>query len=544
MGDTSDAPTDAAFTEERVAELRAIAERMAENPDVINSLSEEDVADLRKYSNPFGSKLRGEEFWTNLSIINWSQSRMKKMLITALIGYIYRLQMEYEPEEEIAGLRKKYDALKENKTIPEREALEERFREETDAITKASRRLILRFLNRHFEFNPDKHLRGAPTNPTGDPEREKLLAEADEGGKIRLQCETIETKIKAKPESLYSFMRGNVLAAHQLSQRASASLARARGVIAAGLPAEDILGVLSRERVRVDAVTAELGKITEPLAAADTLAAWEHKPPADVFHHFTRYHDNHYEQLNDICTAFYNEKPDIEFAVKIYSTHDDPKAAQAYRDMHAKEFTNDVITVSSIGTTLIGPFKQNLDRVDYYTSNTLILREMDEQSKRDHRLGEDLIKKEITKKKRENNEECGPDAPNLGSYTNTNVAAGGKATSVIGKRPLSKEDRERIAKEVAEREDREVPDDAIQVNMFSTEYIDGEARFKREKMYTQAEDPKHLEDPNSQFANAYQPKKMQKTIKSRSGATATIEQGKIAPTPHTPTRRKPLEPDE
>ncbi len=520
------------FTPERLEELRALAEQVKADPEIVNSLGEDDVRDLRIYANPFGTQLREGEFFANMSIINWSQVRMKKMLTTALIGYIFRMQMEYEPEEELETLRRKCEKDKEGQNAERCLELEAELARESAAITKTARKLIARFLARHFEFNPDKHLRGAATNPTGDPEREKAYQDADEGTRVRMQCEQIETKIKAKPESLYTFMRGNTLAVHQSALRAASLLARAKSTVESGLPLDDLRVLFTREKTQMEAIATELGRVAEPLERADTLAAWEHKPPSDVFHQFGRYFDNHYSEIDRVCTALYNDKTDIEFAIKLYSTHDTEDDARAYCDSHSREFTNDVLTVSSVGTTLLGPFKGNRDRVNYYNTNTLILREMEKQAELDHKLGKDLMEKEIKKKKKQNIAESGPDAASLASYAG--VASG----LSIGNRTLTREDREKLEREIAEAEDKEVPDDAIQMNKFVVTYgEDGDATLAREKFYTQAEAPLHLTDPKSQFKEKYQPKK----IKSRAGEVAVIADGELK---KVLAAKKPLEPAE
>jgi len=520
------------FTPERLEQLRALAEQVKADPEIVNSLGEDDVRDLRIYANPFGTQLREGEFFANMSIINWSQARTKKMLMTALVGYIFRMQMEYEPEEELELLRLKCERDKEGQSAERCSELERVRATESAAITKTARRLIGRFLSRHFEFNPDKHLRKAATNPTGDPEREKAYQEADESGRIRMQCEVIETKLQAKPESLYSFQRGNILSAHQSALRGQALLAQAKSALDGGLPLDDLRVILTREKKQMEAIAAELGRVAEPLERADTLAAWEHKPPADVFHQFTRYFDNHYSEIDRVCGALYNDKTDIEFAIKLYSTHDTEEDARAYCDSHSREFTNDVLTISSVGTTLLGPFKTNRDRVNYYNSNTLILREMEKQSELDHKLGKDLMEKEIKKKKKQNIVESGPDATTLSSYAG--VASG----LSLANRTISREEREKLERDVAAAEDKEVPDDAIQMNKFITTYSeDGEATLAREKFYTQAETPLHLTDPESQFKGKYQPKK----IRSRTGDVAVVADGELK---RVLAAKKKLEPEE
>ena len=74
------------------------------------------------------------------------------------------------------------------------------------------------------------------------------------------------------------------------------------------------------------------------------------------------------------------------------------------------------------------------------------------------------------------------------------------------KKVLSREEKDKLAAALAEKEDAEVPDDAIQVDMFFPTEENGQQVMKKTKFYTQAEAPLHLQE-GSQYHEQYQPKR-------------------------------------
>jgi hypothetical protein len=134
-------------------------------------------------------------------------------------------------------------------------------------------------------------------------------------------------------------------------------------------------------------------KVAEPLASADTLHAWKVDPPVDVFHQFDRYLTNHYEQIREVVEALYDEKPDFEYAAIVYDSFKTPEAAREYKIAHEGEFRSEVLTLENSGVSLIGPFRENRQRVDFYNKHTEIMKRMMKQLESDHKLGKDLMEK-------------------------------------------------------------------------------------------------------------------------------------------------------
>jgi hypothetical protein len=310
-------------------------------------------------------------------------------------------------------------------------------------------------------------------------------------------------------------MKDNLLACHQCAVDTTAAIKSA--VVALrdpGISTEDTQAILIKKYKQLQEQLIDLKKIVEPVIAADTLAAWKVEPPANLYHQFDRYLSNHYEQIREITSCVYAERPDIEFAVIYYGSFPTAEDAREHRIQHAGEFRMEPITIENAGVTLLGPFKENRDRIDFYSKNTEIMKQMMDQVEKDHKLGKDIMEKAVKIQKKKNIKEAGPDAPGIKEY----IRCVNKVRELGAKDTMTKEERKEMEEAVSQakviKEDYEVPEDAIQTDVF---YNDG-GKMRRKKLYTQAEAPLHLQD-GSPYVDSYQPvnKVGTKTIIGRDG---------------------------
>lgn len=517
--------------------LRELTEMVTNNPEAVHDLTPEETIELQKYLNPNMNIATENKTYANLSIVNWTEEYMRKLLMTSLIGYLYRLQMEYEPEDEIEVSRLEMEAKLAKIPDPDspagkeaRKAIMSEHAKYSELLRKTARRLILKFLNRNFNYNPDHHLRGAQSENKADPERKPKADAIREACAVASRADTIDTKLAATPDKTYQYLRSNLLKTYQSAVECTQTLRQVIGVILD--PVTDLAdkqGILMKKYKFLVGLCTDMKKIAEPLSAADTLLAWQVDPPADVFHQFNRYLTNHYEQLREVCASLYNEKPDIEYSVIFYRAFDSAEAAATHRNQHESGFRAEVLTIENAGVTLIGPFKENRGRVQFYNKNVEVMKRMMEQMETDHKLGKDLMEKKVKKQKKRNIQQDGPDAAGLKEYS--------KAMNTIqelgAKKVLTREEQDVLNSAHAVKEDAEVPDDAIQVDLFfSKTNADGEVELAKTKFYTQAEAPLHLESEDSEYAGKYQPKRDEsvpmveayetKTIISKTGEKKTI----------------------
>ena len=69
---------------------------------------------------------------------------------------------------------------------------------------------------------------------------------------------------------------------------------------------------------------------------------------------------------------------------------------------------------------LLGSYRENRERVDFYNQHTEVLKEMVDQRERDSHIASDIMKKRIKMKKAANVEEAGPDDKEFIRYLKKN----------------------------------------------------------------------------------------------------------------------------
>ncbi|MCK9604105.1 MAG: hypothetical protein M0R66_07095 [Candidatus Omnitrophica bacterium] len=301
-----------------------------------------------------------------------------------------------------------------------------------------------------------------------------------------LRNEIARYKTAAAPESPLAQERGVSRAARDMelatleaakivyraAHTASANLALGYRVISeqmnapAPAPAqlEDARQLLQTCRARIDSAADILGPYAAESSALDVRHALEIAPPADVFYHFGRYIDSHYEVLRLLTDTIYRSPPGIENVIIYYDTFENLDRAKEYVRVHEAEFRADPKIIENGGVTVLGPFRENRDAVDFYNRHTEVLRVMMEQVARDHQIGKDLTKKKIVDAKRKNIRETGPDdAPGLERY----IGARG-IISKFGKKPsLSREEREQLVAAEQVRAEAETPDGALAMRVLA-----------------------------------------------------------------------------
>ncbi len=467
-----------------MADLADLVRQLESDPSVVDSLDDDTIIALRKYADPLGQVQKpGKKSFVNLSVINTRDEWQKKFFMTAFTGFLWRAAGEYVQSAD---------------EVPD---------EIRDIDPKLRKQVLMSWLARNFEFNPDMHVRSAATATTGDPEREPK----DGLEQMRSKGDKFRTNIANKSESVYKYLRDIVGKSHSSVSQATGLVRSLRLALEdPKLSVEDAKVMLNKNFLQLEAIEADLAAVNEPLSASETVDAYK-DVPADTLHNLNRYIDNNFEALRSATMTLYSTKPDIEFAIKYYGTFASEEEARAQRLQHEAEFTSDVVTVESGSVTILGPFKQNRDRLDFYSKNTEVMKRLMEQMESDHKLGQDMMKKRVKAKKTKNIMEAGPDDPELSKY----AQQVGELTRLGAQKAFTREERERLEREISDkkreaaqtRENYETPDNAVTVGVFrSGVNEDGESSWSQSVMYTQHEVPLHMQ-PNSEFAQAYQPVK-------------------------------------
>lgn len=409
---------------------------------LIDTLTDEQVTELRKKMNPYGRTIEGKDKLTCLSITNLSEQYMRKFLMTSLIGFLYRQCDEHEladgeptsPLDDFNDFMEKFSLARDAALVSaewlrvfaaDHVGVEEcalTLEEKADRLNHSrlvergegfKRRLVVRqFLDSLFQFNPDSHVRSAYSDNPLDPER-----------------------------------------------------------------------VVPAQMARKD----EDGEALEESDAQRSVSKFvKHIPPADVFHRWTYYTDCNYEELRTAVQDLYCEKPDLEFAINPYAQFDDQESSEKFIQKHKTEVIADICTLTNGKWNLCGSFKKNRERINFYNEKTAVIEEIFKQMESDKKLGADLMRKRVKRKKKKNIEESGADPEAFINYKKENTSS----FEVMGAEPVLKDDVNEVSVQSSGIHD-ECPYDAVQVDVF--DFRNGGAIVEKSEFFTEAESPKTLE---------------------------------------------------
>jgi hypothetical protein len=440
--------------------------------NLVDGLTEDQVTGLRKKLNPYGSTINGKDDLTCMSVTNLSEQYMKRFLMTSLIGFLYRQCDEYELDDgeppchldDYDAFMLKYtDAVESAKDS--REWLDEfltlfnggAFTEEMLSGEQKAERLIHRriisrgegfkkrlvvrqFLDGLFQFNPDKHVRSAYSSNPLDPER---VAPAQ-----------IKTR-KTNPLKKISIGKSG-----------------------------SVLKIDNTNKIKPEPEP-EPELEPEPENRSNNTFV-NHIPPADVFHRWTYYTDSNYEEVRTAVCDLYADKPDFEFAINPYDRFNSKEEAENFVLKHKNETIADIVTLHNNKWNLLGSFKKNRERVNFYNEKTEVIEEIFKQLERDTRLGAELMRKRVKRKKKINVNESGPDPEEFRQYKKDNPSS----FENMGAEDVS---RENIGSGDAGegtlfKTHEDCPYDAIQVDVFDVR--SGGQSVKKSEFFTEAEAPK------------------------------------------------------
>ena len=212
-------------------------------------------------------------------------------------------------------------------------------------------------------------------------------------------------------------------------------------------------------------------------------------PPADMFYRFNVYLDKHYEQIQDAVRDLYHEKPDFDASIHPYR-HVQPvknekgeiisieDQVKSFRHKHARDIHFGINEVKFGACTLIAPYKQNRDRVEYYGQNMAIFEEMFKMKASEKALAQDMMNKTVARKRRTVQSVHGKNDPEFE-----------KNYGSIGGQSLDKFGVDKMKNAAGDDNDSDV-EDAIKVGVFR--FSQGGKKMDVESFYTQAEAPEFM----------------------------------------------------
>lgn len=416
-------------------------DQLIEELNNADNLTEEQLTEIEKKLNPYGATIFGDEKYTCLSFTNLREQYLTKLLTTALVGFTYQMAKEHEtdiepelPESEFSVTTKHPDADNEN-------------------LKKQVHEQKLNELNMQ---NPDEDNELTAAEYVKDFFKDKVTVD-----KQALDIAVEQEKKK-------------------LSNEESVVITR-------------FLNKLFKFDPNVHSSNSYKGSQNDPerteCSAKDE--SLKTNVPAETFHRFQTYYDVNYEQLRAATCYLYSEKPDIEVAVNVYDSFDTLKECNEYVEKNKDKVITSVLTVTNNKWNLIGSFKENRDRVNFYNKNTVILENIIKQREEDAKLGKELLSKRVRKVKAKNVKRYGKDHPNFVKYKKNNLD--GIYDTTITK--ITEEDDEivvehevEVATTGAAIDEDGVPEDSLEIGVTTINAKTNET--KKSVVYTKAEAPK------------------------------------------------------
>lgn len=438
----------------------------------ISNLSNDQLEELLQKTSYYNNYIPADKKWALVSVTNWEELYMRKFVMTSFVGWMYRALEEWDPE----GLDGPNGV-----STPE-----------STASSKVKQEIIKQFLDRHLNYNPDKHVKGHHKKKF--VKKDDMFTAVWNKDYVKENGENIDV---SKPLSL-----------------TKTSLDGSCDVSTTDSTISTTESVSESSKVGKDVSMEKLSMI---LSKPELKAVTEKNVPSDAFYHWNRYIDVNFEELHHATCELYDVLPDLKLSVAFWDAFDREDKATDAKNKWRDSIKIPLDVIENNGHTLLGPWKTNREAIDYHNKNTELLKRMQDQLKSDQKMGEDIMKKNIRVRKAANMKEAGADDPGLQSYQKAS-----NAIESLGCKPvLTKEERTKLEMKQREQDDVDTPDKAVGVDVFSVKYDieTGEQDMTRKRLYTKADNPEEVEEQNRMREAFFE----HKLVKNKDGTLIPME---------------------
>lgn len=488
-------------------------EKIAKSDDPKLKQLREYILSSRSKDNVLGQTVEsGEPNKTfGFQFVPMSRDYQAKLLTTAHIAFLFRAVNEYLVPDDIPVVT--VEEFMRDPTAcdpPDTEGKYEISKEilEDYAENKKNmekRVIIYEFLQHMYNFNPDRHTHSVYSPNIKDPERKLVVTAAAERAVVsefkaavkdrslkQSEREELEQRMKlikearvaakkAKPEEKTCIREverviigrdGKELIVKRKIRCTQAEFDAYNATPATSHKTGNELAVIESEK-RV--IPTELDplfyfKMQEKAAKHAEGIVRDIIPPSDVYFKFINYFNNHYEQLIAATRDVYREKPDLDWAIFPHGVFSNEEEFQKYRLENARKLKSEIYSVRAYKWSLLGPYKENRDRLQYYGQNMGVFEEMFKNKEAEARLAKDLLKNRVKGKRAKMRAKHGVPDPNYKKEVTALGSLGDLGLTDFG------DDR-----------DDSPDEDAIEVQV--TEIKDGGRKITQTKFFTEAEAP-------------------------------------------------------
>lgn len=431
--------------------LNKLLDDIAKDASVIDTLPDDQLLQLQKLISPYGTVPESScvDRWTCLSFTNLRQEYMKKMLITGLVGYLYRKCDEYgrqfkdtvdnmddmeAAERQVVANQKRLSKLDGEiiAALKARNALEEKVK--VDEAVEIENKLL--YDARKTEMTKEKILEL----------RDFATALHENQDKLRLMNKEI-IRLEEEMEALQGFGK--------------------RFIIRQFLDEQFRFNPDKHVRSSYFKTSSTANKPGAPVIEKFT-------PPDDTLHNFQYYLDSNYEEIRGVAERVYRMTPDLEVGIIPYADFTSERDADDFVTRNKGSVIADIRTLKYGKWNFIEAFKQNRDKIEAYRGT--VVEDILNQVSDDTKIGAEMVRNKATRRARANLNEQGPPPKAMVEYMSSRQPA--NMSNVINEETKENEAK-RIYEEHQEKkreyecallksaEVDETPHDAVRVNVYT-----------------------------------------------------------------------------
>lgn len=455
--------------------IEDLIKELESNPDAINTMSEEELSEIEKNLNPYGTTIYGDEKYTCLSFTNLRERYMTKLLTTGLIGFTYQMCKEHSVDEDDMNVKLNVNDYLTIKEHPDKH---------NEVITSC---LFDQAYNDYILKDKEAKLAEESKNE-GD----------DVSGEVSEEVDEYDLEAKATQHAndfLKTFFKDVEYIDLDRMENDKLKLC--------SVQTEEEKKVIKRflnKLFKFDPNTHAVNSFSKSMQELDperVLSRNEdiyNNVPNDTYNRFQMYYDVNYDKLREAVMYLYNEKPDIEVAMNVYDSFSSLEECNDFVEKNKNKVITSIYTLTNNKWNLLGSFKQNRERLNFYNKNTTILENIIKQQEADAKTGKELLSKRVKKMKTKNVKRYGKDHPNFVKYKQQNLD--GVYDSTITK--ITEDDDGIVVESEVEISDTGskidsdgVPEDALEIKVTSINAASHEV--KQSTIYTKAQEPESKE---------------------------------------------------
>ncbi len=415
---------------------------------------QKEMLKMKKEVNPFflRNMVPNDECLLTLFVPMY-RDYLVKLMMTAIIGYMNRACDEWEVPDGVPVVPV-YDYIKNPSLINAPEPvdsktgldpeLEKDYENNRNSMKK--RLVVKEFMEYLFQYDPDEHVRGAYTPNPKDPNRKPIVTPAAKLS-VWMEKRRLESLRKTSPkelrkaDKLVKFIDEQAIiqqkgkgkeektfvkeVTQRVGSRKGGYKIFKRKIKCTKAEYEEHQAskeLLKREKRNVTKHIDDF--VEEPkmvkfkrmndVTLHDTVR--DMLPPADIFHRFIYYFESNYEELLSAVNDIYHEKPEIDYAIHPLAMVKDLDEARKFRRKHEGNINWDIFSFQKGEWSLMGPYKQNRDKLDFQGSEMPLFEEMFQKNAKDRQLGAQIMKKRKKKKMKKQEKRVGKIPSNIRTH--------------------------------------------------------------------------------------------------------------------------------